>query len=243
VDIAQFDLHAQLEDKHWWFTGRRAVLLEILNRFLPTGMGHRIAEIGCGTGGNLSFFQDFYDVMGVDISHEAISHARQRVDCPLFLGDFGEQLAPYWPKIDALLLLDVLEHVEDDRAFLGRAVEALRPGGLILLTVPAYSFLWSHHDEVLGHVRRYEMQNLRNVWSNLQVEECYLSPFNSFLFPIIAFCRLMGFGNKGGRDSNLKESSSIVNFLLHTLFASERFWLKLAPLPVGVSYCAVLKKH
>jgi len=110
------------------------------------------------------------------------------------------------------------------------------------VTVPAYQFLWSHHDEVLGHVRRYNPSQLKRLWHGQPVAQLFFSHFNSFLFPLIAAYRLLGFGKGEGGESHLKETPAVVNRLLVAIFRSEKFWLRLLPLPWGNSLCAVLKK-
>ncbi len=80
MDTSEFELHARIEDNHWWFKARREIILEVLKKYLPPNEGKTIAEIGCGTGGNLKFFKNFYQVIGSDISAEAVGLASKRVD-------------------------------------------------------------------------------------------------------------------------------------------------------------------
>ncbi len=243
MDVHQFDLHARLEDDHWWFTARREILFGVLKRHLPPDTGKVLAEIGCGTGGNLKFFQKYYNVMGVDTSAEAVGYCGERVACPVFHGDFRERLAPHWGEIDGVILADVLEHVAADGAFLHDVVAALKPGGVVLITVPAHRFLWTRHDEVLGHVRRYSGPELRRLWRDLPVNERFFSPFNCFLFPAIALARLAPqAGEKGGGESDLRPCHPLLNRALRAIFSAERHWLRLCPLPFGVSYLALLQK-
>jgi len=242
LDPSQFSLHAELEDHHWWFAARREIMHDLLRRYVPPGAGQLVVEVGCGTGGNLKYFSRDYRVMGVDLSADAVAYARQRVDCPVLQGDFAEQLAPYWSDIAAILLPDVLEHVDADADFLQRMIDSLRPGGILLVTVPAYQFLWSSHDEVLGHVRRYNPGRLKRLWHGQPVTQLFFSHFNSFLFPLIAGYRLLGFGKDEEDKSHLQETPVVMNRLLHAVFRSEKFWLRWLPLPWGNSLCAVLKK-
>lgn len=239
---SEFSLHAEIEDSHWWFAGRRAILFELLRGQIPPGQGHLLAEIGCGTGGNLKFLGAHYAVMGADLSEVALSYARQRVDCPLYFGDHVACFAPFWPEIDAVLLLDVLEHVADDRDFLRRIASSMRPGAILLLTVPANPLLWSQHDHILGHLRRYTRRGLRHLWQELPLKEHFLSPFNTLLFPPIAAYRSLGFGKFAAGKSDLSPVFPPLNRLLTALFAAERHWLRHAPLPFGCSLCAVLEK-
>ncbi|SNB48123.1 bifunctional 2-polyprenyl-6-hydroxyphenol methylase/3-demethylubiquinol 3-O-methyltransferase UbiG [Geobacter sp. DSM 9736] len=244
MDISQFTLHAEIEDSHWWFCARREIIFSELKRFLPPGAGMCLAEIGCGTGGNLRVLERHYSVLGVDLAPEAVKYASERLEAPVFLGDFRDRLKGRWDQIDAVLLADVLEHVEDDVAFLHDIVSCLKPGGILLLTVPAHRFLWSHHDLVLGHIRRYSAAGLRALWQGLPVEELRFSSFNFILFPIMAAVRLLGRGGERKEgESDLRPLPAPLNGLLFRLFALERLLLKVCPLPYGASYLALLRKR
>ena len=244
MDESEFRLHAQLEDTHWWFCARREIIIDLFQRYLPGGKERHLVEIGCGTGGNLKALADYYNVSGVDMSAEAIRFASGRVSVPVVCGDFRSVLAGSWQNVDGILLADVLEHIEDDRNFLTDIVANLRPGAIVVITVPAFQFLWSRHDLVLGHVRRYRLDGLRALWSPLPVREHFASYFNSILFPIIALVRLiMGDGKEGKDDgSSLKPVNPILNGLLYSLFRFEKTLLRRVRLPFGVSLVAVLEK-
>ena len=241
MESSEFRLHALVEDEHWWFRARREIILDRLRRLVPPGQGKTVVEIGCGTGGNLRFLSAGYRVMGVDMSPDAVEYARERVDGEIFLGDFREMLADRWQEIDAVLLPDLLEHVPDDRSFLADIVARLRPGGVVLITVPGHPFLWSRHDKILGHLRRYTADEFRRLWKGLGMDEAFVSPFNCLLFPLIALLRMVRTG-PDSTESDLKLPSPPVNRLLYGVFAAEKMLLHLAPLPFGVSYLAVLRK-
>ena len=209
----------------------------------PPGEGKLVAEIGCGTGGNLDFLKEHYRVIGVDTSPEAARYAAEKLPCPVLLGDFRKKLAGNWGEVDGVLLADVLEHVEDDAAFVEDIVASLKPGGMLFITVPAHQFLWSHHDVVLGHLRRYSAGELKSLWKGLVVSELFFSSFNTMLFPAIAVCRLLLPSRKGSDESDLSLPSPLVNRFFYALFSFERLLLKLFKLPFGVSYLAVLRKN
>jgi SAM-dependent methyltransferase len=241
MESSEFRLHALVEDEHWWFRARREIIRDRLRRLVPPGQGKTIVEIGCGTGGNLRFLEDGYRVLGVDMSPDAVTYARERVNGEVFLGDFREMLADRWLEIDAVLLPDLLEHVPDDRSLLTDCVKSLRPGAVVLITVPAHPFLWSRHDKVLGHLRRYTAADFRSLWKGLGVDETFVSPFNCLLFPLIALLRVIGIGQES-TESDLKLPSPLVNRLLYRIFAGEKTLMRLVPLPFGVSFLAVLRK-
>lgn len=241
----EFALHAALEDHHWWFKGRRAIIISVLRRHLAAG--RCIAEVGCGTGGNLKALAGIYPrVIGVDVHPEAVRFSKTRVDGEIYAGDFRDALADKWDAIDAVILADVLEHVEEDRKFLRELIAPLKPGAILLITVPAHPFLWSPHDVALGHERRYTRKRLIALLDLPGLARTlFLSPFNTALFPLIAAHRLLGGlrSHKGPGRSDLKEHGGIVNMTLYRLFAMESLLLGRAiPLPFGCSFIAVLRK-
>lgn len=242
MENSQFVLNAAIEDVHWWFKARRDILFEGLKRFVPPFQGKTVVEIGCGTGGNLKFFSSYYRVMGTDVSPEAVSYARDRVEGAVFLGDYKDALADKWQDIDAVLLPDVLEHVADDAAFLQNIVAHMKPGAVLAITVPLHDFLWSRHDVILGHKRRYSVKRLRALWSGLPVLPVFSSRFNSFLFPLIACYRLLPKGGSAEKRSDTSLPPPWVNTALCMIFSLERYVMRIAALPLGVSYLLILKK-
>ena len=244
MDASEFELHAKIEDVHWWFKARREIVFELIKKYIPPNQGKLIAEIGCGTGGNLKFFKRYYQVIGVDTNPEAVKFASERVDCPIFLGDFREKLFCYWKKLQGVILADVLEHIEEDKLFLKDIVYKLSPLSIILLTVPAHQFLWSNHDIVLSHKRRYSAMSFRKLWVDLPVSEVFFSPFNSFLLPIVFVWRTLGIQKiKNKYKSDLTLPFPAMNWALFKIFSLERKWLRFFPLFAGVSYICVLRKN
>ena len=241
MDPSQFTLHAEIEDRHWWFRVRREIIRRVLELHGHAGDGVHLLEIGCGTGGNLKYLGRFFRVSGVDISPVAVAFARERLSSPVLQGDFRELYPDGFTDVGLVLLADVLEHIEDDRAFLAGVVERLPPGGSVLITVPAHRFLWSGHDEVLGHVRRYSPSGLRDSWGGLPVTEVYFSYFNTLLFPAIALLRLLARSREA--KSDLKLPSPAVNRLLYRIFSLEKYAVGKVPLPAGVSLLALLRKN
>jgi SAM-dependent methyltransferase len=242
MDISQFELHAKIEDIHWWFKARREIMFDQLKKYVPPGERKVIAEVGCGTGGNLKFLKNYYHVIGVDISPEAVKYTKERVNCSVFLGDFRIALKGSWDAIDAVILADVLEHIEDDGIFLREIIQYLKLGAALLITVPAHGYLWSEHDVILGHKRRYSVRNLRYLWKDLPMKELFFSPFNCLFFPAIVLYRMLKRGSASRGKSDLHLPSSVINNMLYKIFSAERALLKLSPLPWGVSYLALLRK-
>lgn len=235
---AEFDLHARLEDTHWWFRARRDIVFDLLQQLLPPSRARRLLEIGCGTGGNLRLLSQHYSALGVEIDPYAASLAARRAGCEVRCGELDAALQGVDFVPDAVLLLDVLEHVEDDRTLLAQALARLPAGGLLLLTVPADPRLWSPHDAALGHYRRYTRASLSAVWQGLPVQVLRLSGFNALLYPLIRLARLL----RRGAGSDLAPAPGWLNGLLYRIFAFERRLLAHRNLPWGCSLVAILRK-
>jgi SAM-dependent methyltransferase len=199
---AQFQLNAQVEDSHWWFTGRRRIMRELIRHVLPPSERPTIVDVGCGTGANIASMVAEYDAVGIDPSREAIELARSRFPIPRFVcGRAPRDLGEIMRDARVVMLMDVLEHVPDDFAMLSEILAASRPGTHVLITVPANVSLWSEHDESHGHYRRYDADRLRRLWAGLPVTTRLLSYFNSRLYPIVGAVR--AWSRRRGRAAGL----------------------------------------
>jgi SAM-dependent methyltransferase len=225
MQTAQFQLHADIEQRHWWFVARRTILRRLLAEVCPPSRQRLVIDVGCGTGANLASVAGDYRCTGIDTSAEAIALARQRFpDVEFLVGQAPDDLGPLAAQADALLLMDVLEHVADDRALLERLLNALRPGAHLLLTVPADMALWSAHDESFGHFRRYDQRGLEHLWAGLPATVRLVSYFNSRLYWVIramrAWNRLRGHASgEAGTDFWIPRPQ--VNRCLETILAGE----------------------
>ncbi|BCM90617.1 demethylmenaquinone methyltransferase [Abditibacteriota bacterium] len=162
-------MHA-LETDYWWFVGRRRIVQTLLEHTVPRLPSHQphLLDLGCGTGANLPMLREAVGVngrvVGVDFSPLALRFARQQLhdlpDLGLSQGD-AMQLPLRDGCADCVTMMDVLEHLRDDKLALSEVSRILKPGGALILTVPAYGHLWSAHDEALHHFRRYEKYQLR----------------------------------------------------------------------------------
>lgn len=218
-----YELVADVDEAHWWFVGRRSIMRAVLSELTPPGQDNVVVDVGCGPGANIAALSHDYSCIGIDSSPHAIEHARTRFENVRFVnGVAPDDLGDADP--DALLLMDVLEHVEHDREMLGRLISWLKPGGVILITVPADQRLWSKQDVALGHYRRYEPESLRELWSDEPVSELFLTPFNARLYPLIravrTASRLTG-RSFGSEDSDMRVSRGIGNRTLARIFAGE----------------------
>ena len=224
-----FDLNAELEESHWWFVGRRTIIRGIVTAVFPPRAGRRVIDIGCGTGANIASFAADYDVTGYDLSQKAIGYARKRFpDVDFVLDDAAKHLAAIEPRNGGvnhfLLLNDVLEHIEDDYAFLNTIVDSAPTAAWLLITVPADPELWSNHDESHGHFRRYTRDSLQALLDSVDVDVVYTTHFNTRLYPLVKLIRkatAMVGGSFGASDSDLSRPPAIINGRLTAIFASE----------------------
>ncbi|HTU26738.1 MAG TPA: class I SAM-dependent methyltransferase [Pirellulales bacterium] len=190
MQSAQFALHAQIEDRHWWFVARRKILRRLAGAVVPAGHGHTVLDVGCGTGANLAALADDYSCVGIDSSSDAIELARGRFPEIEFRRGFAPaDVGDVLDRTSLVLLTDVLEHVPDDFSLFSSLFAAVRPGTWFLVTVPADDALWSRHDESFGHYRRYEAERLARIWQGLPATCALVSYYNSRLYPAVKLVR------------------------------------------------------
>ncbi|MGB0682363.1 MAG: class I SAM-dependent methyltransferase [Magnetovibrionaceae bacterium] len=248
MEASLFDQHAQLEDRHWWFTARRSILSDIVARLVAGIRTPKVLDVGCGTGGMTAWIGRRWSCTGLDVSEQAISRARLLYpEADFIQGRMPESVEHLAGEADVFMLLDVLEHIEDDRAFLADLVAIMPTGSRLLITVPADPALWSEHDVTAGHVRRYVGSELSALFQGLPLRCDLQTPFNSLLYPIIKFIRQRGW--KVGQDgSDFSLPSPPVNGTLRMLFAAEGFFIRRGlktgrpAFPAGVSLLAVLTR-
>jgi SAM-dependent methyltransferase len=225
MDATQLALHAEMEEKHWWFLGRRDILRSIVRRLLPPGGQRLVVDVGCGTGGNVAALADEYRTVGIDTSAHAIELARERYPGVRFWdGEIAQLPSELDASADAYLLMDVLEHVSDDFLLLATLVSRCKRGARVVITVPAHQRLWSPHDEALGHFRRYDAKRLAMLWQDLPVRVVLLSYFCARLYPAVRLARWLS--RRSGRSvgshgTDLRVPPAPVNRLLARLFGGE----------------------
>lgn len=231
----------ELEDAYWWHIAKRQLVLDLLARHAPPP--GRLIEGGIGSARNLVEFRARgYDVAGLDIMPAAVQHAHERG-----LTDVREHdLTLPWPfataSADVVVLLDVLEHLPDPVGTLRHIHKVLRPGGRVILTVPAHPWLYGDWDAALGHFRRYRPAELRQHVreSGLHVER--LSYWNGFTFPAAVAVRSFEKMFPQHRSAEFPRVSPLVNRGLLTAASLERWWLRHLPNACGLSLFAVLSR-
>jgi SAM-dependent methyltransferase len=236
-----YEQMARLDSRHWWFTARRRILDGVIERIVRPPRDAHILELGAGTGHNLAMLSRFGKVEASELDPVARELASERLGRPVVeaaLPDLSMFPAGFY---DLIALLDVLEHVPNDKESLTAIHERLKPGGALLLTVPINPWMWSAHDVAHHHHRRYRKHEIRKLAEDAGYEIQLLSPFNSLLFPPIAAVRFVG-KLAGKDDSDDAMPSAPINKALDLIFGLERQLVGRVPLPFGVSLVAVLRR-
>lgn len=225
MQFEQFQLHADVEEKHWWFLARRQIMRDAVRRAVPPGRDKIVVDVGCGTGANIAALARDYSAIGIDTSEEGIAFARQRFPDVQFVHGFAPQdLGDTAGKADVFLIMDVLEHVPDDFQFLSDLLSVAKPGAHFLITVPADKSLWSPHDVAFGHYRRYDRKRLEAVWDGLPVTARLVSHYNSRLYPIVKTLRRISQARGrswGATSTDFNTPPAPVNRALQNIFAGE----------------------
>jgi SAM-dependent methyltransferase len=242
MDPAVYERMAAHEDRHWWFVARRRILDRLIARRIEPQRDCKILEAGCGTGGNLEMLGRFGRAAAFEPDATARTLAIAKSVAEVRNGSLPDHV-PFAPEsFDLVAMLDVLEHIDDDVGSLKAVAERLVQGGRLVLTVPAYRFLWSRHDELHHHKRRYRKEGLVAVARAAGLQPEYVSYFNTLLFPLIAAKRLAGhlLGDSGKVDDAMPPAG--LNRLLGAVFSIERHLLGRIALPFGVSLVMVARR-
>jgi SAM-dependent methyltransferase len=244
----QFAALFAVEDRHFWFQARNRCIAAALRSLPNFDAISRVLEVGCGTGVVLAELQRLFptgQITGLDLFEEGLSFARRRFQGTLVQGDvfthtFDEQF-------DVVGAFDVIEHLDDDQAILSRFWQQIRPGGYVLLTVPAHQGLWSYFDEVAHHRRRYDVKGLTQKLTAAGFADIYVTPFMAALLPIMWLKRrLIGDGISGVSRADSKRRQGAVESDLHVgsvpnLLLS-RLISRRVRVPFGTSLLALAKR-
>jgi SAM-dependent methyltransferase len=236
-----YEQMAKLDSSHWWFTARRRILDGLIERVVRPPNNARILELGAGTGHNLAMLSRFGTVEASELDPVARGIASERLGREVKEAALPDLSMFPAESYDLIALLDVLEHVPDDKGSLAAIKTRLKPGGALLLTVPANPWMWSAHDVAHHHHRRYRKAEIEKLALEAGYEIELLSPFNSLLFPPIAAVRLIG-KLTGKDDSDDAMPGAFVNRTLDAVFGLERSLIGRVPMPFGVSLAAVLRR-
>ncbi len=234
----------RVEDSHWWFVGRRAILEEFLRQIIRNPKSKiqnpKILDVGCGTGANLEMLANFGTAEGVDVSDDALEFCRQK-GLKAHKG-LAESLPFADESFDVVTALDVVEHLDDDLAGLKEMNRVLKTGGKTLIFVPAFMWLWGVQDDVSNHRIRYTKKQIveRLNKAGFEIERATYANW-TFFAPILAGRTLMKIaGIKPESENNVNISA--LNGIFGKIFSAERLWLKNFNFPFGVSIVIVAKK-
>lgn len=238
----EYDAMYRLENSYWWYVARRALAVELLHDEIDGRDSVRILDVGCGTGANVDAFAQLAPTVGVDTSMDALHFCQRRGIRTVALSPV-EDLPFACGTFDVVTALDVLEHTDDDLHALREVRRVMKPESLILITVPAYGFLWSEHDEALKHRRRYTAHELRNKLVVSGFDVVRTSYFISTLFfPILALRIWQGLRkNSTHPKTSVQLLPEWINASLVGLLGLERKLFQQMNLPFGVSIVALAR--
>ncbi|MFN2433174.1 MAG: class I SAM-dependent methyltransferase [Gemmatimonadota bacterium] len=244
----------ELEERHWWFRAKRRMVYDLLRTWMPAS-GRRVVDVGCGTGVTLRDLPPGTLGIGLDPSVEALQLSRSRGLLRLLRGA-AEELPIGSATADAVLALDIIEHVDDDVQALREVARVLKPGGIAILTVPAFPALWSAHDEALHHKRRYTRKLLEARVAEAGLTTRLGGYGYASIFPPAALLRLLRRAGSGIRrpagggasqprsdvsaGSDVRDLPGWLNTLAYALLAWEVPFIRKGRLPVGLSLVCVV---
>jgi SAM-dependent methyltransferase len=238
--------YGDLETWHWWFRGRQRILETVLFGELRKRTSLSVVSVGCGPVEGLNWLVPFAEPDGLVVGVDSDSaHARELSGNMRCIVGRAEAIPLASESFDVVLALDVLEHLDDDAAGLREALQLLKPGGLLLVTVPALPSLWGPQDIINHHRRRYTRRTLKDLFAQARVPLSYVTYFNTVLFPPVAairwFRRCVGLARDPGSDFD-SNHPGVMNDILAAVFSLERHLIRHLPLPLGVSLLATARR-
>ncbi len=231
------------EQKHWWHRAKTGTIFDYLRRFVTTPNA-KILDVGCGTGNNVQKWSMIGDAYGVDPSADALRFCHKRGLTQVVKGD-AEHLPFPAQTFDGITLLDVLEHIESEGQALNECARVLKKNGYLILSVPAFPFLWSTWDEVLHHKRRYTRKSLYEVLVKNGFSIREMTYRYSFLFIpayVVRYVKSLLYKGKS-YPSDFSHTNSLVNTLFSLLFWIESVWMRILPVPFGTTLFCVAQKR
>jgi len=233
------------EEKNWWFRSRWKIISFFLRKYSNCKISTKILDVGTGTGKTFELLNQYGNVTGIDISKEAIKFCQQRGITNVIKGD--AQSIPFKDlSFNLICAMDIIEHLDLETVTIRDFHRVLCKNGILLLTVPAFMFLWGRHDEINIHKKRYTVEEILSLLrtSGFKIEK--LTYFNFLLFPVILLIRV------GKRVLRIKEKELksdfrnypfCVNLFLEKIFSFEKFLLKYINFPFGVSILCIARKR
>ena len=230
----------ELEEQHWWHRAKRELVFRLLASY--SFRKHiKILDVGCGTGKNVETFAAFGESWGLDMSPRAITYCKKRGLTRVRIGEAEKTGLPSG-MFDAITLLDVLEHT-DDKKTLREMRRIMAPGGVLIMTIPAYQWLWSQWDVVLHHKRRYERTGLTALLKKEGFKVRKVSYVYSFLvIPVFLIRMIKSRLLSGQYASDFRMSSPVVNYCMLRVSRAEAWIVDHFFVPFGTSLVCVAQK-
>ena len=237
-----------LEREHWWFLARKKILQEQIRILFPEKRTLNILNVGAAFGATTIMLQEFGEVVSVEYNKECCEYVKENLKMDFIHGSITS--LPFQANaFDLVCAFDVVEHVQDDKTAISELHRVCKQGGYVFTTVPAFQFLWSDHDLINEHVRRYKLRKFLDLFDDSVANILYKTYFNFFLFiPVATFRILMSLvksGNKKGkrRSDNSRVSKGFFSKILYRVFSSETYLLnKRMKLPFGISIMVISRR-
>jgi SAM-dependent methyltransferase len=240
VEQAAYSDMFEIEEKLWWYRGRRRVCFDLLSRFLAPDKERQILDVGCGTGYNLAHLRKYGKAQGVDMSPEALKFCHERGETEVTLHQAGE--LPFEKEsFEVITAFDVIEHIEDDRGALEEFRRLLLPGGWLLIYTPALPWMYNEHDRLVHHKRRYVKSELRQKIAQAGFQIEHISYVNLLILPIVLLARLF-YKLKPGSHAEMQLTPEPFNTIFTHLCYLESRLVNGPTLPYGMTLVALARK-
>ncbi len=243
-----------LERQHWWFVAREKIISNYLKKIIDDKiLNHpelKILNVGCGPGRSSQYLSSFGEVTSIEYDKDCCEFASERTGLQIINGSITE--LPFQDEMfDLVCAFDVIEHVENDQLAVSEMKRVAKKEGVIFITVPTFMSLWSHHDVINHHFRRYKLSQIEKLFEiQKNGNEIFSSYFNFFLFPGIYLIRIISnflkFGkNRPGSGSDFEafKPGFLNNVLFNVMYFESKFINKNIKLPFGVSLLYTWKKN
>lgn len=251
MELQQYTELEQEQNIHWWFRGKRNIVIDLAYQNHRPNKNDKILDIGCGMGLMLNELQKYGDVYGMDMEQQAVTYCQNTyfkkspsdANAHIKIGFLPFDVPFEKSFFDNIFALDVIEHIEDDMDALNTIHDLLKSNGRLIATVPAHMSLWSYNDELNHHCRRYERKDLMAVVqkAGFHIQKC--SYYNSLLYPAVWLIRkIKNMLHIQSSDIKEKANASFINEVLYLLFKSEKYWLRQHHFPTGVSLILLAEK-
>ncbi len=236
--------HFDLESKHWWFVSKKKIIESFLKKYIPQKNDRKILDAGCGAGLMLKKLQIYGKTYAMDFSEDAVEFSKKKFNGEVRRGWLPENFPYLDQKFDAIICLDVIEHINDDQKSLRILKDHLSDDGIMIITVPALQLLWSKWDDLNHHKRRYSKKQLEQVILNAGLKIDRITYYNSLLFlPVFLIRIIKNIIKSDSEKSDTDLPNSILNWILEKIFSFEKWLLHVISFPIGVSLIAVVRKN